>query len=106
MDLPECHPHIVSQFTVEHEFVKHLVDNHPARTNDIEASGGNDRWQQFMLAEAYWLGMSVPHSSLVRYSNLTTIYRQADVATSSHDTSPDALSRLDPTSESRPEAQR
>ena len=58
---PICHAQNMPEGILgEEEFFKHLFRNHQGDPEEIEASGGLDRWMKYMLAEAYWLGMSVP----------------------------------------------
>jgi hypothetical protein len=58
---PICHLHRMPEGILgDKEFFKHLIHIHPGDRDEIEAAGGEDRWMQYMLAEAYWLGMSVP----------------------------------------------
>jgi hypothetical protein len=56
---PMCHAQSNPESSGEKDFFEHLIPSHPVEQAEIDSSGGKDRWMRYMLAEAYWLGMSV-----------------------------------------------
>ena len=57
---PMCHAQSKPESSGEKDFFEHLIPSHPVEQAEIDSSGGKDRWMRYMLAEAYWCGMSVP----------------------------------------------
>jgi hypothetical protein len=61
---PVCHAQSKPEQSGEEDFFEHLVPSHPVEQAEIDSSGGKERWMRYMLAEAYWLGVSVPLQDL------------------------------------------
>lgn len=56
---PVCQAQSKPESSGEKEFFEHLMAKHPVEQAETDSFGGEERWMRYMLAEAYWLGMSV-----------------------------------------------
>ncbi|CAN9109473.1 unnamed protein product [Alternaria alternata] len=62
---PICHAQSEPELSGEKTFFEHFILSHPEEQPEDNFPGEKDRWMQFMLNEAYWLGIEADSTRVV-----------------------------------------